>query len=317
MRLILALVISTLAVLPAAAQDWQSRQTDDGVAFLGTVIAPDRTLFIWCGGATPGGPGLPPGGDPIVTDPGTVYLAINHPALRPPAGTELEPSARADIMMVASGQGFGLPEMWWDQVNDTGYMLTLSLSDPLFTAMAQGGEVQVWAGGTPVAAYPGAGLAGSLAAIAGHCGARWQAAAPVDPRTNVLMVDATVDVVAACGSNADYAPGYALTGDIDGDGTPDLVLDWAQVTCLEGPPRPFCGAAYCSASVYLSSRPDQRPFTDFLAAGVALEPGPDGRVRLISGVTAASCPQSTRPARCETVWAWTGTGFQGLPPGGG
>jgi hypothetical protein len=69
--------------------------------------------------------------------------------------------------------------------------------------------------------------------------------------------------------------------------------------------------------VYLSSRPDRRPFDRLLAAGLSLEPLTDGRARPVTGVTAASCPQTTRPDRCEVVWQWTGAQLVALPPGGG
>lgn len=317
MRWLVILALAAAAFLPARAGAWEATFADNGSWFGGWLVSPDQTLFLWCGGPTPGGPGLPPTDEPMLTDPGTVDLAIRHPGLQQYPGSEWG-AGRGDILLVAGGQGFGLPNPYWDELNSMGFVQRLSLADPLLSAVGQGADLQVWAGGALVSVLPVVGFAEGLATIASQCTARWQTLAPaVHSETNWMLDQATGDIVAGCGSNADYAPGYALAGDIDGDGVADLVIDWAQITCLAGPPRPFCGAAYCSASVYLSSRPDQRPFTDFLAVGVQLEPGPDGRVRLISGVTAASCPDTTRPGQCTNVIVWTGTGLALLPPGGG
>lgn len=132
-----------------------------------------------------------------------------------------------------------------------------------------------------------------------------------------MLNQATIAIVNGCSSNADLKQGYAQTGDIDGDGIADLVIDWAAITCLVGPPMPFCGAANCSVDVYLSSRPDRRPFADLLAVGVRLEQGQDGRARLLTGTSVGRCPETTRPAQCQNVFVWTGADLMRLPPGGG
>lgn len=317
MRRILLFAIAVATLLTTRAEAWETSFDDNGAWFEGWLVSPDQTLFLWCGGPTPGGPGLPPTDEPMLTDPGTVDLAIRHPLVQPYPGAD-PGVVRTDILLVAGGQGFGLPDPYWDELNGMGFVQRLSLADPLFGSVARGADIQVWVGGRPVAVHPAAGFTEALSAIAAQCAARWQAPAPAaHPMTTEMLSQATVAIVAGCGSNADQQPGYAQTGDVDGDGIADLVIDWAAIRCLVGPPMPFCGAANCSVQVYLSTRPDRRPFADFLAVGVRLEPGPDGRTRLLTGTTAGSCPETTRPAQCQNVIVWTGSDLQRLPPGGG
>ncbi len=317
MRWLVVLVLMATILLPLRLSAWEATFQDNGSWFSGWLVSPDRTLYLWCGGPTPGGPGLPPTDEPMLTDPGTVDLAIRHPGLQPYPSAE-PGSVRTDVFLVASGMGFGLPDPFWDELNGMGFVQRLSLADPLFAAVAQAAELQVWAAGVPVAVHSSAGFAQGLASIAAECNALWQASAPPPhPETNWMLDQATGAIVAGCRSNADLQPGHAQTGDIDGDGIADLVIDWAAITCLRGPPRPLCGAANCSVLVYLSSRPDRRPFADFLAVGVQLEAGQDGRARLLTGTTAGGCPDTTRPAQCQNVIVWNGSELQRLPPGGG
>ncbi len=316
------------AICPAlaVAQDWRHAVTNNGQWFEGWLVAPGEAMSIWCGGPTIGGPGLPQTDEPMLTDPGTFDLAVRFPGLDP-AEAAIFTGTRSDLVIVAAGQGFGLPEAHWDELNGLGWIQRLGLSDPLFAALAQSVEVQVWAGGAQVAALTGRGLAEGLAVIGASCQAGWGAAPAASAPTAPAGQDGSVaaGIVAAaqagiargCNGPATTESRAFRTGDLDGDGRADLVVDWAGITCQNGLRRPFCGAANCSAEVYLSSRPDRMPFDTILGAGVALEAGPGGTVRLISGVTAASCPRTTRPDRCQTVWAVTRDGLAALPPGGG
>jgi hypothetical protein len=319
-RLLLGLGLLTCAPV-ATAQDWQHGVTNNGQWFEGWLVAPDEAMLIWCGGPTIGGPGLPQTDEPMLTDPGTFDLALRLPSLDP-ADPTIFTGARTDLMIVAAGQGFGLPGAHWDELNGMGWTQRLGVSDPLFAALAQEGEVQVWAGGAFVAALPGRGLAEGLSVIGSSCRAGW-GEAPPPPATPAgapplaLVAAAQANVTRGCNGPAAMGPAALSAGDLDGDRAPDLVLDWAGVTCQTGVPRPFCGAANCTIEVFLSSRPDRVPFDAILGAGSGLESGAGGTARLTTGVTSAGCPRATRPDRCRMVWQVTRDGLSALPPGGG
>ena len=323
-----AALAAFFAICPAlaAAQDWRHAVTNNGQWFEGWLVAPGEAMSIWCGGPTIGGPGLPQTDEPMLTDPGTYDLALRFPALDP-ADAVIFTGSRSDLLIVAAGQGFGLPEAHWDELNGMGWIQRLGMGDPLFAALAQDGEVQVWAGGAFIASVSGRGLGEGLAVIGPSCQSGWglaptppagQAPSPATASAADTLLAAAQDSIArGCNGAAMTGPAALWAGDLDADGQPDLVLDWADVTCQAGAPRPFCGAANCTAEVFLSSRPDRMPFDAILGVGIALEAGPGGTARLTSGVTAASCPQTTRPDRCQTVWAVTRDGMAALPPGGG
>jgi len=326
LSLVLALLFHSSA---SAAQDWRHAVTNNGQWFEGWLVSPGDAMSIWCGGPTLGGPGLPQTDEPMLTDPGTFDLAVGFAALDP-ASAAIFTGTRSDLMIVAAGQGFGLPEAHWDELNGMGWVQRLGLHDPMFAALAQDGEVQVWAGDVFVASVPGRGLREGLAVVGASCQAGWglspasagpavpppsQAPAPVQIQT---LTEAAADAIArGCNGAAVTEPGHLLSGDLDGDGSADLILDWGAVACVSGPPRPFCGAANCAAEVFLSSRPDRVPFDVLLGAGVGIEAGPVGATRLTTGVTAGRCAESTRPGRCQMVWVVAADGMVALSPGGG
>ena len=100
-------------------------------------------------------------------------------------------------------------------------------------------------------------LRGSSRAITGalaECGPPMTATAPVSGR----IVQFGQLIAEACGGGYRLADGAELTGDLDGDGREDVVLDWAGVTCddrSKGRGAGFCGAALCRIEVLLTGPP--------------------------------------------------------------
>ena len=102
---------------------------------------------------------------------------------------------------------------------------------------------------------------------------------------------------------AEVADGALFRGDLTGDGQPDHVVNWGKVTCNGVGPAVtrgagYCGAAMCSADVYVwPALPPDRPTISILHAGISFFPGATVSIR-------------TSSSRIGPVdWIWTGTEF--------
>ena len=138
-------------------------------------------------------------------------------------------------------------------------------------------------------------------------------AAFVDEGSQERGGDTMVDLAEAainksCNGSREVEPGHILVGNIDGDASPDAVVDWGKITCSVGLARPFCGASNCSADVYLSQKFHQtgRP-ESLLAVGVSLIPLNNGAEGLKLGGSLSSCQSASKGTACTFIWYWSGS----------
>jgi hypothetical protein len=342
---LLRAALVALALATPARAEWSVGSFDNGQWFESWVSIPVGTgaVALQCGGLSPKGLPPPASDEPMLTDPYTLGLRVSNELTgrpEPLSGGQL-PGA----MMVAGATGYLLNDFGWDIVNSGALRQPVAFADPLIAALLSETRIELHLPGVAPISLGNAGLRDSLLQALAYCDARWAAlgeavpaaaipvvnaartaavasSAPPAPSaaaatagpTEMLRAQVAVRVVKVCEAEGDLGPDALLSGDIDGDGLADLVLNWAEVTCRGAIARPLCGAAFCSADLFLTTRPDA-PLSDLIAVGVSLEPGTEGRMDLVTGLTAASCENATRPASCEQVWRWTGTGLALLPPG--
>ena len=116
-----------------------------------------------------------------------------------------------------------------------------------------------------------------------------------------------------CGGGAQIEPDAFLTGDIDGDGLPDVVLDWGAVQCYGPMSRPFCGASRCSADVFLSSAYHRKRSPEtLLGQGVWLQPLSNGNIGVSVGGALNEC-YATGNQSCTFLYYWNGFDLVNLP----
>lgn len=108
-----------------------------------------------------------------------------------------------------------------------------------------------------------------------------------------------------CQGGFDLDPARIGSADFDADGLADYVLDWADMTCQgTAGARPFCGAANCLISIFLSTRNYADP-AELLAIGFTMTTLPDGRPALLTSGTAGACQNGA----CEQPWFFDGQAF--------
>ena len=111
------------------------------------------------------------------------------------------------------------------------------------------------------------------------------------------------DIVAqACGGEYHIASTSDLSGDLDGDGAPDRILDWAGVRCLDrskGRGAGFCGASMCRIDIALSSSGQHQ---QLLGLNPELKRRAFGSVALRTLSVRPSCPDNA--LECRVDWRW-------------
>lgn len=108
-----------------------------------------------------------------------------------------------------------------------------------------------------------------------------------------------------CGGGYDLAEGAELTGLLDGDDRPDIVLDWAGVTCVDrskGRGAGRCGMNMCTISVFLTETQSEQPL---LGLKPEIASRGFGRSALRTLALRPSCPDDA--LECSVTWRWTGT----------
>jgi hypothetical protein len=108
----------------------------------------------------------------------------------------------------------------------------------------------------------------------------------------------------ACGGGYTLADGALLSGRLDGDAVPDLVLDWSGVRCADasiGRGAGYCGAALCRIDVYLSALGGSG---EILGVQPELVDRAHGMSALRTTTMGDTCGGPGQV--CEITWIWTG-----------
>jgi hypothetical protein len=237
--------------------------------------------------------------------------------------------SRADMVLWADDTGYALPPVVRDEFY--GYWsVELSMGDAIYRALSQTSRLVLAVGQDVVWDVPVAGLGPAIAQAQQHCAATlvatgnpapaWfgpvavaapQSAAPPTPAGPSAAAGAFTVPQQVIGHANRLCEGVATiggqafqAGDIDGDGTPDVVLDWNHVMCPPPMGRGFCGAANCSIDVFMSSKGYLDP-EQMLGIGPALAPQPDGRMGLMISGSFSMCGQNGE--NCARPWLWNGT----------
>ncbi|MCF6234128.1 MAG: hypothetical protein L3J36_13680 [Rhodobacteraceae bacterium] len=304
--------------MTAQAQNWKFGLNDNKVLFRAHISTPGKPGFsLACAIRKPNPPAVVPGFFKGVTftNPDELYLAFKGQEIGAPIRNE----PRSDVLLVVGASAFRLPKISWGEYAAE-WHTTLSATGPMFAAIAAAPSFEIHsnAGSVTVAT---SGFASGYASLVDACRRQftasrhpWRPAPLVAPVAPINMrKTAEADVAKGCKGASTYEPGAFLSGEIDGDGVPDVVLDWRKIKCSGTFSQPFCGASMCSADVYLSgSYPRTNAPKQLLAAGVRLQPLSNGNMAVGAGGSMADC-YAIGTDICEFLFYWNGADLVGLP----
>lgn len=305
---------------PAHAQVWVASSADDGAYVYGS--ASPEPVQVWLSCNAPSSRRLPPiqvgAHEETVSAPYTIRLEFASNLI---PGVEL----RSDVHLWVGQTAYQLPPIGLNEMVGV-WEMTLSMADPMLTALRGADRLVLAPGSDQAWEIPVAGLAEASRAAMKTCADAWLAAGfEVPPALSEfapaygggaatpMRVAADRAVAEGCNGPADRGPDYLLAGNIDGDGVEDIILNWEAVECRTGPRQPFCGAALCSADLFLSSIfPGSGAPEGWLAMGVALVPLSNGNDGVRIGTSLATCNERALPD-CELLYFWDGSGFREVP----
>lgn len=310
------MVIAAFLPLAASAQTWRSETFDTGGLVYGSVFAPEASLSFTCNTPSPQGRPLMETEDheTIRNGPFGVFVSLGSNLVPPQGGGTVLPA----VTLVLNGTGYRLPPVVWDELYGE-WMVELSMTDPLWTALSGASDLVLDAGTGAAWRYPTDGLAEGIEVAIGACVAGWMqagygvpagiataaaGAAPLQQPASLITPE--IDRFLRRGCNASYTLDERAieAHDLDRDGVPDRVVDWAGVTCNAAMSRPYCGAAYCSIEVFLSTRPGDPQ--SMLGVGFEVTQAANGAPGLRFGGTAGGCARG----ECDRVFWWDGTQFR-------
>jgi hypothetical protein len=317
MKHLLALLLSILLPACASAQVWELRTNDDGSFFVGAIsIASTPGFALLCGERSPQGlhPSVTGNMEPDITPMRSFRLNIPDSEIGLPNGYE---QSRGDVLIVSGTSGFRLPDVRWNELFST-WEADLYFEDPVLAAMGANPWIELHSR-AGIRRIVAAEFSTALGQLTNYCksmfttiGQPWDA--PGAGAGAATMRDAAeLSVATGCEGTAQRGEGYLLSGDIDGDGQEDIVLNWDSVTCMSTLPRPFCGAAMCSVQVFLSSLfPRLGQPEELLAIGVRLVELNNGLDGLIAGGGMSTCAAERRNP-CEYLYYWNGVALVPAP----
>ncbi|MEM9435443.1 MAG: hypothetical protein AAGA15_00260 [Pseudomonadota bacterium] len=167
------------------------------------------------------------------------------------------------------------------------------------------------AGSTAIVATQSAGsvsvsLRGSSRAInsvLSDCEGRVDADATRDSGGGPILFDQLIAQM--CGGGYALVPGAKLSGLLDDDDQPDLVLDWGGVTCddrSKGRGAGFCGTALCTIEVALTQTQSRQQMLGVNPEVVARAFGAQALKTTTQGRSCGGPAQT-----CDVIWIWNGT----------
>lgn len=236
------------------------------------------------------------------------------------------PYTQSNVILALDGAGFRLPPFDLDELSGTA--VYVPMADTLMLAFLNAQNVTLYSGTGKTYQLPTAGLADALRTAFTYCIDRWivvgaqmppalagfrqGAASPALPGGALAMrAKAEANIQRSCGGPAEIGSLAIASADIDGDGIDDVLVDFGQLTCLQGPPRPFCGASRCSATIFLSAR--ARPY-EMIVLGASLIPLSNGLHGVAVGGGLHECRAAGQEGTgCQIIWYWNGTEMVQLP----
>lgn len=315
-----------LCAAPLWAQQWETKLTRDDAYDAGRVVMPGSAMVIACAARSPKrGPILGSAWWEVSVAPPWQYLLVFQDQLVPAAGS----AQQVEMILFADQTGYRLPPVLRNEL-EGGWQVMLPMTDPMLIAAETASQLVLQVGATTAWQLPVAGLAQGLKATRDACGATWNAtgiatpagfappggsaptapAAPAAPTPGAFTLPPQVQANAnqSCSGQATFDGAALQAGDLDGDGAPDIVMDWGLVRCNGQSMRAFCGAANCQYDIFLSSR--SYALTDTrLAVSATIVQHHSGRLGLLMAGTAGVCSQID----CNVPWLWNGTGFVQVP----
>lgn len=316
----------TLAAGPAQA-DWQQSHYDNGAIFSGSAGPEGRLFSLRCTNLSRQGLDLVMMGshEETQTAPGQLLVSV-APSLVPVRGIEYE---RSDLIVWADGTGYRLPRVSFNEFSGDGWETRIGIADPMVLALMSASTVIVGAAAGPHYQLDSANMGTALRETVQFClGEYARMGAPVPPALAGFMAPAVaptppphngefqippqvvsqVTAQSCFGGPVSISSSAYQAGDLDGDGVPDVAVNYGDVTCPNERQNPNCGAANCTLEVYVSSRGYQRPF-QMLGTFIAIVPHARGGLALEFGGTYSVCGESG----CDIPWRWTGTTFEQRP----
>lgn len=108
-----------------------------------------------------------------------------------------------------------------------------------------------------------------------------------------------------CGGAYSITADAEMTGRLDGDDTPDFVLDWGGVTCNDrskGRGAGFCGAALCTIEIAFTETQSRQ---QVLGVNPELVDRAFGQKALKTTTQGATCGGGAQV--CDVIWVWNGS----------
>jgi hypothetical protein len=117
-----------------------------------------------------------------------------------------------------------------------------------------------------------------------------------------------------CGGVPAMAAEALVTGNLDGDGLPDAVLDLRGVTCPGRSYQDHCGAAACDIEIFLSRLFPAKGLPEtILGLGATVAPLDNGLDGVLVGGLPSACNALPPGSDCRIGLYWTGTALAILP----
>lgn len=321
-RILHHLLAGLLALMTSAgvglAQQWQARTSDEGTYAAGFVRYPGLDMSIYCAARSVQNRPLMQGGwhETVVAPPWHFQITFD-PTLVPFAD-----GGWSDLVLYVGDTGYRLPHTEFDEFEGL-WKIDLQMTDRLFAALRAAPRLVLAVGALKSWELPTRNLGPALQKAQAHCGATWQvtgfpapaglrvqaAPAVASPKKSGFQLPPQIltHVNATCGGFGAINHEGLQAGDLDGDGHPDVLLNYRDVQCAGGTIGGMCGAANCSIEVFLSSRRYANPVS-MLGIDGTIMPQPNGRLAIQIVGTYSLCGQSG----CDEPFYWDGQDFSPL-----